>query len=108
MEVVETLDPKARVIAVSGRLDAQTSPQLEARLQELFTAGEKSLVFDLSGLAYISSAGLRVLLVAAKRLGQGRVVLSGLHGTLREIIEISGFHAIFPLAATTKEALAML
>jgi anti-anti-sigma factor len=108
MEIVETQFEKGRVVAVSGRLDAQSSPQLEERLGELFGSGEKALVFDFSKLSYISSAGLRVLLIAGKRAGQGRVILSGLQGHLLDIIEISGFRAFFPVAADVESAIALL
>jgi len=108
MEIVEKRQEKGLVIEVSGRLDAQSSPQLEARLKELFGAGEKALVFDFAKLSYMSSAGLRVLLIAFKQLGKGRVVLSGLQGPLVDIIEISGFRSFFPLAADVPAALALL
>ena len=83
----------AMEIALEGRLDTMTAPNLEAELKNL--DGVESLVLDLSGLEYISSAGLRVLLSAHKTMS----VRSGMKVTnageiVREVFEVTGFSDI--------------
>ena len=83
---------------LEGRLDAAGAPQLEAELRrELEHATE--LVFDFSGISYISSAGLRVLLLAQKRMNtQGRMRLEHVNEAVMDILEITGFIDIFYIA----------
>lgn len=83
-----------------ARLDSASSPGLEAAVNERLQAGCKRLVFDLSRVDYISSAGLRVILVAGKKLGatQGKLVLCGLGDDVRGVFEMSGFLNLFPVA----------
>ena len=78
-------------IALDGRLDTSTAPQLEAELKGALGGIEK-LVFDLSKLAYVSSAGLRVLLSAQKVMNkQGEMTVRGVNDDLMEIFEVTGF-----------------
>lgn len=109
MEVTETQVDGTLVIAPRGRLDSNTAPEFEQRLLQSLT-GKPRLVLDLAGLDYISSAGLRVLLMAAKKVkqGQGRLALCELQAPIREIFEISGFLSILDVRATRAEALAEL
>ena len=83
---------------LEGRLDAAGAPQREAELRrELEHATE--LVFDFSGISYISSAGLRVLLLAQKRMNtQGRMRLEHVNEAVMDILEITGFIDIFYIA----------
>jgi anti-sigma B factor antagonist len=78
-------------IALTGRLDTLTAPELESALQE--NLGDVSeLTLDLAGLAYISSAGLRVLLTAQKRMNkQGSMTLCNVNETVMEVFTITGF-----------------
>lgn len=90
-----TIDKKQQgaelVIALSGRLDTTTAPQLDAELKQS-TDGVTSLVFDFSQLEYISSAGLRLLLVAQKVMNkQGTMVVRHVNETIMEVFEITGF-----------------
>lgn len=95
-----------------GRLDSANSPELERALRELLDAGCARLLLDLSALDYISSAGLRVVLLAAKALRArkpaGRLALAGVRGMVREVFEMSGFLALFPVSDTPEAALAQL
>ncbi len=95
------------VVRLAGRLDSGTAPAAEARLAPLL-GGTPHLAIDLSQLEYISSAGLRVLLVVAKRVQQakGRVVLFGLAPKIREVFAISGFDRIFAIEADAAAAIA--
>ncbi len=84
-------------IAVIGRLDARTAPALEVAVKES-TNNLKSLTIDVSELEYISSAGLRVFLMAQKIMNrQGKMVVSGANKTVREVFEITGFANILTI-----------
>ncbi len=108
MEITESRRDGVVVLAVVGRLDASNSGTLEEKLLALVGAGEKRLVVDASRLDYISSAGLRVLLVAAKRLtpAGGTLSLCGMKDQIREVFDIAGFSTIFPIYRTQDEAAA--
>ncbi|MBE5849285.1 MAG: STAS domain-containing protein [Lachnospiraceae bacterium] len=78
-------------IAVEGRLDTITAPELDAELTTALNGIEK-LVFDFSELEYISSAGLRVLLSAQKVMTkQGGMVIRNVKPEIMEIFEVTGF-----------------
>ncbi len=108
MEITESKRNGVTVLAVVGRVDASNAGALEERLLDRITAGEKTLVVDCTGLDYISSAGLRALLVAAKRLmpSGGKVALAALKEHIKEVFDIAGFSSIFSLYRTTDEAVA--
>lgn len=97
MELSSNHDGKSLVVAIHGRLDVMNAPRFETMLMEEVQRGETSFILDLSQLEYISSAGLRTLLVMAKRIQsqQGSLVLCGLGGGVREVFEVSGFSKIF-------------
>ena len=78
-------------IAVEGRLDTTTAPQLEAELKHSIE-GITALTMDFANLEYISSAGLRVLLSAQKVMNkQGSMVVRHVNDTISEIFEVTGF-----------------
>lgn len=82
-------------VTVADRLDTTTAPELDKLLSEAL-AGAKELVFDLTNLAYISSAGLRVLLKAQKAMSaQGSMKLLGVREGIMEIFDVTGFTDIF-------------
>ena len=84
-------------IALEGRLDTMTAPDLEKELKESLE-GVTSLRFDLEKLDYISSAGLRVLLSAQKIMNrQGEMKLTGVNETVMEIFEVTGFSDILTI-----------
>ena len=84
-------------LALSGRLDTVTAPQLEETLQKEI-AEVKELVFDFEGLEYMSSAGLRILLSAQKIMNrQGSMTLKNVSPELMEILEITGFADILTI-----------
>ena len=87
-----------------GRLDSTSSPELERVLTENLEAGTKRLLFDFGDLDYISSAGLRVVLLAGKRLRavQGKMALVGMRDVVREVFEMSGFLSLFAVAETVE------
>lgn len=82
-------------IALEGRLDTVTAPQLEAELKESID-GVEELVFDFKKLEYISSAGLRVLLLAQKTMNrQGSMTVCNVNEIVMEVFEVTGFVDIF-------------
>ncbi len=103
-------DDKALILVVNGRVDGSTVGILESAVQEQIDAGHKTLVFDFKDLSYISSAGLRALLIAA-RLTQkegGQALFCALADHIAEIFEISGFNEILTIHATRADALGAL
>jgi anti-sigma B factor antagonist len=86
-------------VVFEGRLDANSSNETERTLSELIAKASASFLFDLSSMEYVSSAGLRVMLVAAKRIQQkgGRLSLFGLNDNVKEVFDISGFTAVFKI-----------
>lgn len=74
-----------------GRLDTMSAPELEKELESVYD-GTTELIFDLAGLDYISSAGLRALLSAQKRMSsQGQMIVKGANDIVSEVFEITGF-----------------
>ena len=96
------------VIAPSGRIDSTTSDALEQVLSRAVETGERRLVVDFDHVSYISSAGLRVLLVTAKRLRaeRGVLVLCVLGEPVRQVFDLAGFLPLFTVEATRDLALA--
>lgn len=97
MEIKKTQNGSSLTVAVSGRLDTTTSPELDAALNESYD-GLKELIFDFSGLEYISSAGLRVLLSAQKTMNdQGTMKVTNVNETVNEVFEVTGFTDILTI-----------
>lgn len=96
MTITETLNPEAAVLRLEGRLDGTTAPQVQQRVDALAAAGPRALVFDLSQLEYVSSAGLRVFISAAKKYqNQGKTTtFAALTPAVRQVFELSGFLGI--------------
>ena len=91
MTIEKNLNGTELTVAVAGRLDTTTAPQLEASLKESFE-GIAKLVLDFSALEYLSSAGLRVLLAAQKVMNkQGEMTVKNVNETVNEIFEVTGF-----------------
>ncbi len=100
----------AVIMCPAGRIDGNTVSILEGALQEQYDAGYNILVFDFKELNYISSAGLRVLLLTARRSQQsgGKVIFCGLAENISQIFQISGFNDILNVKSSRAEALADL
>ena len=98
------------VLAPHGRVDTATAKAFEAALLEAVGGGARRLVLDFGALDYISSAGLRVVLLGGKRLKEanGSLALCGLKPTIRDVFEISGFLALFRVADDRPAAIAAL
>lgn len=91
MTIEKTVENEKVTLKVAGRLDTTTAPELEAALDGAID-NAKDLVFDLSGLEYISSAGLRVILKAQKAMNtKGSMKLTGVNDSIMEVFDITGF-----------------
>ncbi|MCC8015685.1 MAG: STAS domain-containing protein [Eubacterium sp.] len=91
MEIIKNVKEGSLTLQLSGRLDTATAPQLENELKTGLS-GVTELVMDFKDLAYISSAGLRVLLFAQKTMNkQGSMVIKNANDKVMEVFEITGF-----------------
>jgi anti-anti-sigma factor len=107
MDITTRTQNGVTVVAFTGNLDSNTSPQAQRALDAILVGGTRRMVADFTALDYISSAGLRVLLGTAKRLSGtgGALHLFGLNETVREVFDISGFSTILAVFATEADAL---
>ena len=91
MTIKQTNEGEKLTLALSGRLDTVTAPELEAALDTALS-GATELCFDFTELEYISSAGLRVLLKAQKIMNtKGKMTVTGVNETIMEVFDITGF-----------------
>lgn len=102
----------ATVASVAGRIDHQTAAELEAALSPVLAeAGARrgTVVLDFAGVDYISSVGLRVLMIAAKQMRehQAQLLVAALQSVVVEIFAISRFNRILTVTATLDDALAL-
>ena len=98
MQINKTLNGDALTIAITGRVDTLTAPQLDSEIQGKLD-GVKSLVIDLKNVEYISSAGLRIFLAAQKVMNkQGSMVVKNASSAIKEIFEVTGFCDILTIA----------
>ena len=91
MTITEQVNGNQLVVKLEGRLDTNTAPELEAFLNDHYE-GVEALEMDFEALDYISSAGLRVLLAAQKKMNkQGSMVVTHVCDDIMEVFEITGF-----------------
>ena len=92
-------------VFISGKMDAVTAPDFESSLSGMIAEGDLRFLVDFSGLEYISSAGLRAILVVAKELREkeGEMIFVGLQSHVQEVFKISGFDEIFRIFRTEDE-----
>jgi anti-anti-sigma factor len=97
-----------RILALSGRLDTETSADLELALQDLQAAGATHFLIDMADIGYVSSAGMRVLLALAKQLdgGRGSLRLCELNAAVMQVFDVAGFSKLFLIYPTRAAALA--
>ena len=97
MKIEKTQNGKKLVVALSGRLDTMTAPQLEDELKKSLD-DISELVIDLGELEYISSAGLRVLLSAYKTMrSKGSMKITNANELVQEVFEVTGFSDFLPI-----------
>lgn len=99
MTITSNMNGATLEIALEGRLDTMTAPELEAELNRSL-GGAESLVLDFSRLEYISSAGLRVLLTAHKTMSnKGGMTVKNVNEIVQEVLEVTGFADILTIEA---------
>jgi stage II sporulation protein AA (anti-sigma F factor antagonist) len=110
MEIVEEKQGEVVILAPGGRVDSASSGQLEAALLKSLGAGPARLAVDLASVEYISSAGLRVLLMLVKKMrgGGGRLVLCAMPESVRLVFELAGFLPLFEIEDSREAAVARL
>lgn len=95
------------VVSVDGRLDATTWQSFHNCIIELFDKGEKKILIDFSKVEYISSLGLRALILAGRKMNsvKGKLVLCSLQKSVQDVFEVSGFTSLFPTFGSSEEAI---
>ena len=95
------------VVQLQGKVDATSAPSVEQALVGVIDQGEKRLVLDCAGLDFISSAGLRSLLLAVKKMkaAGGGISMAALQPNVKEVFDISGFSALFTIHGSRADAL---
>ena len=98
------------IINVSGRIDGVNAQEFQKNLEEEIAASQNPVILDLENLSYISSAGLRSILLAAKILKSRNIVftLCSLSAPIKEVFEISGFDKIINVLESRSEAIATI
>jgi anti-anti-sigma factor len=96
------------ILQISGRLDINSSSEFEKELHSCLDKGHSGIVVDMAGIEYISSAGLRSILVVAKaaKALDSEIRFCGVAGMVDEVFTISGFKKMFKIFATAAEATA--
>jgi anti-anti-sigma factor len=110
MEISGTNNEKAFVVRLKGRMDAIGAPEFDKKCGEWLGQGNVKIVIDFSELEYISSIGLRSILVLGKQIkGQdGKLHLCGMDKIVGGVFQMSGFAAIFPVFDSLEPALAKI
>ncbi len=107
MEIIEQKTDQCVIIGITGRLDTTNYSILEKKLMDLIDNHQDKILVDCSKMDYVSSSGLRILLMALKKITmqKGKFVLCGLQENIHEIFEISGFTSIFEIHSSPEVAL---
>jgi anti-anti-sigma factor len=110
MEIAREQDGGVAVVRLTGRFDSSAAAAAQEGFDAALGGEAPHLAVDMSSLDYISSAGLRVLLVLAKKVQQakGKVALYGLNPNVREVFSVSGFDTIFSIQPDAAAALAAI
>ena len=95
------------VLVPVGRIDSSNAPAFERMVKDHIDDGETKIVVDFTKLSFISSSGMRVLLIGAKNIksNQGELVLCSMRDSIREIFSISGFDTIIPVVRDRADAI---
>ena len=98
MEIIKNVNGSEVVLSLKGRLDTTTAPSLDAAVNEIAN-NAKSIVFDFTDLEYLSSAGLRVILVTQKTMSAkgGKFVIKHVNDTIMDVFDMTGFTSILTI-----------
>lgn len=107
MKCIEERQNDITILGLCGRMDSVTAQIVEQRMLSLIEGGNHHLVVDCAQLAYISSAGLRVFLMAAKRVTQakGKLIFTRLNDEVRQVFDLTGFSTILQICRSREEAI---
>ena len=110
MEIGERRDGDILVLGPVGRIDNDTSPDFQTRLLAAMTSAGAAVLVDFSAVEYISSAGLRALMMGSKqsKASKGKLAVAALGPVVKEIFEISRFALVVQVFDTPADALAAL
>lgn len=110
MDLIEQEVDGVTVLAVRGRVDSTNAAEFGAKLGTLYATAGRRLLLDLQQLDYISSAGFRALLIAARHAGRngGRLALCGLNSKVRDLFDLGGFLDNFQIRATREDGISNL
>lgn len=110
MKVTTEITKRAVIHRLSGRLDTATSPAAEKTIMQALSPEQSRIVLDMREVAYVSSAGLRIVLLVAKqaKAAQGALALFGMQPGVREVFDISGFSRILSILPSEAEAIAQV
>lgn len=98
--------PGVLVVFLDGKLDAASCESFETEMLQAVNGGEKLVLVDCQGLSFVASTGLRVFLLAAKRLrlSGGKLAFAGLQRNVEQVFQISGFNALFAIHKSRADA----
>jgi len=107
VEVKEEERGDVLVLRIRGRLDAISSPATEKKVFESINNGQTKLLLDFAGVAYLSSAGMRMLLSTTKKLKtlSGKLIVCSISPNVMDVLKMSGFDHVLELTNTEEEAL---
>lgn len=106
MEISQDVIDGQVVVSLSGRIDSTAAVEFEEQMIEIIDQGNNTMVVDFLNIQFISSAGLRVLLLAAKKVKPygGKLYLCNMSKDVREVFDISGFSSIFDIHDSVSDA----
>ncbi len=107
MEIKEDKIDSQIVVSLGGRIDSTAAVEFEEKLIEIIDKGNNTLIIDFKNIQFISSAGLRVLLLAAKKVKPygGKIILCKMSKDVKEVFDISGFSSIFNIYDDVSDAI---
>jgi anti-sigma B factor antagonist len=107
MEIIIHKGEEAVIVNLEGRLDTTSAPAFQKNMEELISQGADKIVLDCKGVEYLSSAGLRSLLVLAKKAGAtgGCVQCCSLQPMVRSVFDVAGFTGKIPVFEAVEDAL---
>ena len=108
MEIKRESQGDVAILRLAGRIDTSNAPLLEEELDRVISSGSRKVLLVMHDVSYISSGGLRVLLITAKKLKgpEDRFGLSRVSPEVYKILKLSGFTTIFPISETEEEGIA--
>jgi anti-anti-sigma factor len=107
VDVKEERKGDVLILRIKGRLDAISSPAAEKKVFDSINSGQNKLLLDFSGVTYLSSAGMRMLLSTTKKLKtlSGRLALCSITTNVMDVLKMSGFDHVLELFKTEEDAL---